>query len=233
VDADSLWRSLVPRRTQHLQRSNEVGPGRRTRLSGPPRCNTIQRRCGACWPRLRVSGGARETEDLVKLLHPHFGIAIVACQMTAAVFDQTAIEIDAGPVGLRATGQVMRFAGYLAIYAEAEEGASPDEETDGSLPDVHQDEIPAPARLPAGARHFTQPPPRYSEGDPGARLEEKGIAGPIDLSPPSCPRFKRNRGGYVEKKEGRLGPNRAGGACMSRYETESLAVFKSPGGDSK
>jgi DNA topoisomerase IA len=35
------------------------------------------------------------------------------CQMAPAVFDQTVIELDAGRVGLRATGQVMRFAGYL------------------------------------------------------------------------------------------------------------------------
>jgi hypothetical protein len=56
----------------------------------------------------------------------------VACQMAAAVFDQTVIEIDAGRVGLRANGQVMRFAGYLAIYAEAQDEASPDDEAAGS-----------------------------------------------------------------------------------------------------
>ena len=59
-------------------------------------------------------------------------LGAVACQMAAAVFDQTVIEIDAGRVGLRANGQVMRFAGYLAIYAEAQDEASPDDEAAGS-----------------------------------------------------------------------------------------------------
>ena len=44
--------------------------------------------------------------------------------MAAAVFDQTVIEIDAGRVGLRASGQVMRFAGYLAVYAETQDEGS-------------------------------------------------------------------------------------------------------------
>jgi len=126
--------------------------------------------------------------------------------MTPAVFDQTAIEIDAGPVGLRATGQVMRFAGYLAIYAEAEEGASPDEETDGSLPDVHEGEI---LRLLGcqPEQHFTQPPPRYSEATLVRELEEKGIGRPSTYATILSTIQDR---GYVEKKENRLGPTELG-----------------------
>ncbi len=72
------------------------------------------------------------------------------------------VEIDAGRVGLRATGRVMRFAGYLAIYAEAQDDVSPDDESTGSLPDIQPDET---LRL-LGCRpeqHFTQPPPHFSE----------------------------------------------------------------------
>ena len=58
----------------------------------------------------------------------------VAC---AEGTDQTVIEIDANRVGLRASGQVMRFAGYLAIYAETQDEASQDDEDLGSLPDIH------------------------------------------------------------------------------------------------
>jgi hypothetical protein len=73
--------------------------------------------------------------------------------MMPVVFDQTVIEIDAGRFGLRATGQVMRFAGYLAIYAEAQDDASPDDESAGSLPDIH------PGRhLDGSARHATVGP---------------------------------------------------------------------------
>jgi len=149
--------------------------------------------------------GARETEDLVKL-YTLIWNRFVACQMAPAVFDQTAIEIDAGQVGLRATGQVMRFAGYLAIYAEAEEAASPEEETAGSLPDIHEGEI---LRLLGcqPEQHFTQPPPRYSEATLVRELEEKGIGRPSTYA--TILSTVQDRG-YVEKKEGRLGPTELG-----------------------
>ena len=60
---------------------------------------------------------AREIEDLVKL-YTLIWNRFVACQMMPAVFDQTAIDIEAGRVGLRATGQVIKFAGFLEVYAE-------------------------------------------------------------------------------------------------------------------
>jgi DNA topoisomerase-1 len=149
--------------------------------------------------------GARETEELVKL-YTLIWNRFVACQMTPAVFDQTAIEIEAGPVGLRATGQVMRFAGYLAIYAEAQEEASPDDEGAGSLPDVHEGE---PLRLLGcqPEQHFTQPPPRYSEATLVRELEEKGIGRPSTYATILSTIQDR---GYVEKKEGRLGPTELG-----------------------
>jgi DNA topoisomerase-1 len=48
----------------------------------------------------------RETEDLLKL-YTLIWNRFVGCQMVPAVFDQTSIDIEAGRVGLRATGQVM------------------------------------------------------------------------------------------------------------------------------
>ncbi len=149
--------------------------------------------------------GARETEDLVKL-YTLIWNRFVACQMMPAVFDQTVIEIDAGRVGLRATGQVMRFAGYLAIYAEAQDDASPDDESTGSLPDIHPDET---LRLLGcqPEQHFTQPPPRFSEATLVRELEEKGIGRPSTYATILSTIQDR---GYVEKKEGRLGPTELG-----------------------
>ena len=149
--------------------------------------------------------GARETEDLVRL-YTLIWNRFVACQMMPAVFDQTVIEIDAGRVGLRATGQVMRFAGYLAIYAEAQDDASPDDESAGSLPDIHPDET---LRLLGcqPEQHFTQPPPRFSEATLVRELEEKGIGRPSTYATILSTIQDR---GYVEKKEGRLGPTELG-----------------------
>ena len=149
--------------------------------------------------------GARETEDLVRL-YTLIWNRFVACQMMPAVFDQTVIEIDAGRVGLRATGQVMRFAGYLAIYAEAQDDASPDDESAGSLPDIHPDET---LRLLGcqPEQHFTQPLPRFSEATLLRELEEKGIGRPSTYATILSTIQDR---GYVEKKEGRLGPTELG-----------------------
>jgi DNA topoisomerase-1 len=149
--------------------------------------------------------GARETEDLVRL-YTLIWNRFVACQMAPAVFDQTVIEIDAGRVGLRANGQVMRFAGYLAIYAEAQDEASPDDEAVGSLPDVHEGET---LRLLGcqPEQHFTQPPPRYSEATLVRELEEKGVGRPSTYATILSTIQDR---GYVEKKEGRLGPTELG-----------------------
>jgi DNA topoisomerase-1 len=59
---------------------------------------------------------ARETEDLLKL-YALIWNRFVACQMVPAVFDQTSIDIEAGRVGLRATGQVIKVPGFLEVYA--------------------------------------------------------------------------------------------------------------------
>jgi DNA topoisomerase I len=148
---------------------------------------------------------ARESEDLIRL-YTLIWNRFVACQMTPAVFDQTVIEIDAGRVGLRATGQVMRFAGYLAIYAETQDEGSADDETAGSLPDVHEGEgLRLLSSLPE--QHFTQPPPRFSEASLVRELEEKGIGRPSTYATILSTIQDR---GYVEKKEGRLGPTELG-----------------------
>ena len=148
---------------------------------------------------------ARETEDLVKL-YTLIWNRFVACQMAPAVFDQTAIEIDAGRVGLRASGQVMRFPGFLEVYAESTEDAASDEEGTGSLPEVKEGET---LRL-LGERpeqHFTQPPPRFSEATLVRELEEKGIGRPSTYAAILSTIQDR---GYAEKREGRLHPTELG-----------------------
>jgi DNA topoisomerase I len=148
---------------------------------------------------------ARETEDLVKL-YTLIWNRFMACQMAPALFDQTAIEIEAGRVGLRASGQVMRFPGFLEVYAESVEDAASDEEGTGSLPEVHEGET---LRLVAERpeQHFTQPPPRYSEATLVRELEEKGIGRPSTYAAILSTIQDR---GYAEKREGRLHPTELG-----------------------
>jgi DNA topoisomerase-1 len=148
---------------------------------------------------------AREIEDLVKL-YTLIWNRFVACQMTPAVFDQTTIEIEAGRVGLRASGQVMRFPGYLDVYAESQEDAASDDDNSGALPDVKEGEV-LHVIGENPEQHFTQPPPRYSEATLVRELEEKGIGRPSTYA--AILSTVQDRG-YAEKKEGRLAPTELG-----------------------
>ena len=157
---------------------------------------------------LTENGGgrdAREVDDLVKL-YTLIWNRFLGCQMAPAVFDQTTIEINAGRVGLRASGQVMRFPGFLDVYAESQEDNGGDDESGVSLPDVKEGET---LRL-VGERpeqHFTQPPPRYSEATLVRELEEKGIGRPSTYA--AILSTVQDRG-YAEKREGRLAPTELG-----------------------
>jgi DNA topoisomerase-1 len=148
----------------------------------------------------------RENEDLLKL-YTLIWNRFVACQMVAAVFDQTSIDIEAGRVGLRASGQVMKFAGFLEVYAETvEEGAVNEDEGTGALPEVREGEILKMLEV-RPEQHFTQPPPRFSEATLVKELEEKGIGRPSTYAAILSTIQDR---GYAEKKEGRLHPTELG-----------------------
>jgi DNA topoisomerase-1 len=147
----------------------------------------------------------RENEDLLKL-YTLIWNRFVACQMVAAVFDQTGIEISAGRVDLRASGQVMKFPGFLSVYAETVEDAANEDETGAALPDVKEGEaIKLLETKPE--QHFTQPPPRFSEATLVKELEEKGIGRPSTYAAILSTIQDR---GYAEKKEGRLHPTELG-----------------------
>jgi DNA topoisomerase-1 len=147
----------------------------------------------------------RESDDLLRL-YTLIWNRFVACQMVAAVFDQTAIDVDAGRVELRASGQVMKFAGFLSVYAETVEDAANEDETGAALPDVREgDTLKLLETKPE--QHFTQPPPRFSEATLVKELEEKGIGRPSTYA--AILSTVQDRG-YVEKREGRLHPTELG-----------------------
>jgi DNA topoisomerase-1 len=147
----------------------------------------------------------RESEDLLRL-YTLIWNRFVACQMVPAVFDQTSIEIDAGRVEMRATGQVLKLAGFLSVYAETIEDAANEDETGSALPEVREGEA---LKLleTKPEQHFTQPPPRFSEATLVKELEEKGIGRPSTYAAILSTIQDR---GYVEKKEGRLHPTELG-----------------------
>jgi len=101
----------------------------------------------------------------------------LASQMASARLERTSVELTdgTGQHALRATGQVVLFPGFLALY---EEGRDDPADEDGKLlPALKAGDQPARKGVRA-EQHFTQPPPRYSEASLVKRLEELGIGRP-------------------------------------------------------
>jgi len=135
---------------------------------------------------------------------------MIASQMESARIERTSIDLESadGRTGLRATGQVVLFPGYLAVYEEGRDdpGASGDGEDEGRLPVVQQG---AAARVieARADQHFTEPPPRYSEASLVKKMEELGIGRPSTYA--SILSVLRDRG-YVRMEKQRFVPEDAG-----------------------
>ncbi len=101
----------------------------------------------------------------------------MASQMQSASLERTTVTLrdPAGLHELRATGQVVKFPGFLAVYEEGRDDRKDDE--DGLLPVMNKGDAPAKKAVEAN-QHFTQPPPRFSEASLVKRLEELGIGRP-------------------------------------------------------
>ncbi len=101
----------------------------------------------------------------------------VASQMTQAIFDATSVDIAAGErYSFRATGQVLRFPGFMALYIEGTDNGD-DENREGLLPPLSEGEKLNKEQL-TPEQHFTQPPPRFTEASLVKTLEEYGIGRP-------------------------------------------------------
>ena len=104
----------------------------------------------------------------------------VASQTESAELERTTVDITAKVAArlleLRATGTVVKFDGFLALYQEGHDDDADDEEA-RRLPPMSVGESLA-KRAIAATQHFTEPPPRYSEASLVKRLEELGIGRP-------------------------------------------------------
>ncbi|MBX3476361.1 MAG: type I DNA topoisomerase [Brevundimonas sp.] len=109
---------------------------------------------------------------------------MVASQMENARLDRTTVEIETadGQTGLRATGQVVAFDGFIAVYEEGRDdrpkGAAEDDEDDTTRLPALKEGATAAVQAVRTDQHFTEPPPRYSEATLVKKLEELGIGRP-------------------------------------------------------
>jgi len=130
----------------------------------------------------------------------------LASQMASARLERTTVEMSdaTGQTGLRATGQVVLFPGYLALY---EEGLDDAEDEDAKrLPRLSQGDAPAKTKVEA-EQHFTQPPPRYSEASLVKKMEELGIGRPSTYA--SILQVLKDRD-YVTLEKNRFTPSESG-----------------------
>lgn len=142
---------------------------------------------------------------LYKLIWNRF----VASQMNPAVIDQTFVDITAGGYTFRATGSILKFPGFLAVYSEdrSEDQQQTEEENgEAALPPLSEGETLKLLKLDP-KQHFTQPPPRYSEALLVKTLEEKGIGRPSTYASIISTIQERD---YVTKIENRLRPTDLG-----------------------
>jgi DNA topoisomerase I len=126
----------------------------------------------------------------------------IASQMESAELERTTVDIAAKAgariLDLRATGQVIKFDGFLALY---QEGRDDEEDEDGRrLPSMSPGEGLKRQDL-AVTQHFTEPPPRFSEASLVKRMEELGIGRPSTYA--SILQVLKDRG-YVKLEKKRL-----------------------------
>jgi DNA topoisomerase I len=142
----------------------------------------------------------------------------VASQMASAELEQTTAEIevkgrDGKAYGLRATGTVVLFDGFLKLY---EEGRDEEDEESRRLPPLAEGEHLRDRGIEA-KQHFTEPPPRYSEATLVKKMEELGIGRPSTYA--STLAVLEDRG-YVRVDRKRLIPDDKG-----RLVTAFLEAF--------
>jgi DNA topoisomerase-1 len=140
----------------------------------------------------------------------------IASQMAPAVYDQTTVDIAAGArYTFRATGSVLKFAGYTAVYEEGTDDAPVDAAAGNGkgskrplLPKLSADEA-LETKAIEPKQHFTEPPPRFTEASLVRALEENGIGRPSTYS--AIVETIQARG-YVEQLERRFHPTEIGEA---------------------
>ncbi|WP_417256907.1 type I DNA topoisomerase [Celeribacter halophilus] len=149
----------------------------------------------------------------------------IAAQMEGAKLERTTVDIasDDHEVVLRATGQVVVFDGFMAVYTEGRDDVEEDDE--GRLPQITQGEalkkvagglksqaaekeaILGAEDAVMGLQHHTNPPPRYTEATLVKRMEELGIGRPSTYASVLTTIVDRE---YVRKEQNRLIPEDKG-----------------------
>jgi DNA topoisomerase-1 len=174
---------------------------------------------------VRPTGAARTPAQVAKYvdrdqarLYELIWNRAVASQMEGAELERTTVEIAAKSgsriIDLRATGQVVKFDGFLTLYQEGQD-ETPDDEESRRLPSMSQGEALNKQAIES-SQHFTEPPPRFSEAALVKRMEELGIGRPSTYA--SILQVLQDRG-YVRIDKKRLIPEDKGRVVVAFLES--------------
>ena len=137
---------------------------------------------------------------LYKLIYNRF----LASQMSAAVYDTMNVTINANNYDFKASGQNLKFKGFMALYVEGTD--SKEQEEQGMLPELQVNQEVKLKKLDP-KQSFTEPPSRYTEASLVKALEEKGIGRPSTYSPTISTIIDRY---YIKKEQKQLVPTDLG-----------------------
>ena len=142
---------------------------------------------------------SKDQYKLYKLIYNRF----IASQMASAIYDTISVTIDANKYKFKASGQNLKFKGFMTLYVE--ETDEKEEETT-TIPDLVKNQQLKLEKIEP-KQSFTEPPPRYTEASLVKTLEEKGIGRPSTYSPTITTILERR---YIEKEQKQLIPTELG-----------------------
>lgn len=148
---------------------------------------------------------------LYRLIYHRF----LASQMSTAIYDVVSANIDVNKYNFRASGQTLKFKGFMTLYVETEDNKQ--EEEDTSIPELENGQEVIKQKLES-KQSFTEPPPRYTEASLVKMLEEKGIGRPSTYSPIITTILERH---YIEKEQKQLMPTELG-KIVNKLLTENF-----------
>ncbi|MFN8324558.1 MAG: type I DNA topoisomerase [Flavobacteriaceae bacterium] len=193
-------------RTDSVNLSQEAMSAAQTEISNyygkeyskPRNYNTKSKGAQEAHEAIRPTDMSRHSVDLEKdqaRLYDLIWKRTIASQMSDAELERTNVKINANNHSeiFQATGEVIKFEGFLKVYLEGND--EDDEEQEGMLPQLKVGESLVNNYIIARER-YSQPPSRYTEASLVKKLEELGIGRPSTYAPTISTIIARN---YVEK----------------------------------
>ena len=154
---------------------------------------------------------SKDQYKLYKLIYNRF----MASQMTAAIYDTITVTIDANKYTFKASGQNLKFKGFMKLYVEGTD--EKEEQESEMIPELELKQEVIKQKVEP-KQSFTEPPARYTEASLVKVLEEKGIGRPSTYSPTITTILERR---YIEKEQKQLIPTELG-KIVNKLLTENF-----------